>query len=155
MSKNTILHSAARVKDDEFYTQLKDVENELKHYVNHFIGKTIYCNCDDYRWSNIYKHLRDNFSNYGLKKLIATHYLEQDIFGESESPKKIVVELVNGEIVEKITDLKGDGDFRSEECVDILKSSDIVITNPPFSLFRDFISVLVDHCYWKLSIYWV
>lgn len=142
---NANLSNAKRAKNDEFYTQLSDIENELKHYKNHFAGKVVYCNCDDARESNFFRFFQKKFNDYGLKKLITTSYNENGhgsvlvYEGDTNGNGK----LDDTEI--KVSDLKGNGDFRSEECIELLKESDIVVTNPPFSLFRDYIATLVEY----------
>ena len=142
---NANLSNAKRAKNDEFYTQLSDIENELKHYKNHFAGKVVYCNCDDARESNFFRFFQKKFNDYGLKKLITTSYNENGhgsvlvYEGDTNGNGK----LDDTEI--KVSELKGNGDFRSEECIELLKESDIVVTNPPFSLFREYISTLVQY----------
>ena len=142
---NVNLSNAKRAKNDEFYTQLSDIENELKHYKNHFAGKVVYCNCDDARESNFFRFFQKKFNDYGLKKLITTSY------NENGHGSVLVYEgdtNGNGKLDEheiKVSELKGNGDFRSEECIELLKESDIVVTNPPFSLFREFIATLVQY----------
>ena len=142
---NANLSNAKRAKNDEFYTQLSDIENELKHYKNHFAGKVVYCNCDDARESNFFRFFQKKFSDYGLKKLITTSYNENGhgsvlvYEGDTNGNGK----LDDNEV--KVSELKGNGDFRSEECIELLKESDIVVTNPPFSLFREFIATLVQY----------
>ena len=142
---NANLSNAKRAKNDEFYTQLSDIENELKHYKNHFAGKVVYCNCDDARESNFFRFFQKKFSDYGLKKLITTSYNENGhgsvlvYEGDTNGNGK----LDDAEI--KVSELKGNGDFRSEECIELLKEADIVVTNPPFSLFREFIATLVQY----------
>ena len=142
---NANLSNAKRAKNDEFYTQLSDIENELKHYKNHFAGKVVYCNCDDARESNFFRFFQKKFNDYGLKKLITTSY------NENGHGSVLVYEgdtNGNGKLDEyevKVSELKGNGDFRSEECIELLKESDIVVTNPPFSLFREFIATLVEY----------
>ena len=142
---NVSLSNAKRAKNDEFYTQLSDIENELKHYKSHFAGKVVYCNCDDARKSNFFRFFQKKFNDYGLKKLITTSYNENGhgsvlvYEGDTNGNGK----LDDTEI--KVSELKGNGDFRSEECIELLKESDIVVTNPPFSLFREFISTLVQY----------
>jgi hypothetical protein len=143
--KNSNLHKAKTEKNDEFYTQLTDIEKELKHYREHFRGKVIFCNCDDPEWSNFWKFFELNFDFFGLKKLISTHY-EQD----KGSYKLEIVGDINGDgkVTSKDiikTRLKQNGDFRSDEAIELLKEADIVVTNPPFSLFRDYISLLAEH----------
>ena len=133
MSDITNLHKAKNNKNDEFYTQLKDIENELKHYKHYFKDKIVYCNCDNPKWSNFWKYFEINFKHLGLKKLIATYY-EKNI----QSYKLELIKNINDiELIK--TPLIGDGDFRSQECIEILKEADIIITNPPFSLFREYV----------------
>ena len=142
---NTSLSNAKRAKNDEFYTQLSDIENELKHYKNHFAGKVVYCNCDDARKSNFFRFFQKKFKDYGLKKLVTTSYNEDGhgsvlvYEGDTNGNGK----LDDNEV--KVSELKGNGDFRSEECIELLKEADIVVTNPPFSLFRDYIAMLVEY----------
>ena len=140
MSKNKNLHSAKKEKNDEFYTQLSDIEKELKHYKSHFVNQVVFCNCDDPEWSNFWKYFKLNFEYLQLKKLISTHYN----WGQP-SYKLEMFKDECGEIRTIKTPLKGDGDFRSPECVELLKESDIVVTNPPFSLFREYVSQLMDY----------
>ena len=141
MSKNNNLHKAKTAKNDEFYTQITDIEKELKHYKHHFKGKVIYCNCDDPKYSNFWKYFHLNFNHFGLKKLIATHYHETEptykieYAGEDDNDCDIGV----------VTSLKTNGDFRSPECIDLLQEADIIVTNPPFSLFREYIAQLIDY----------
>lgn len=177
------LNKAKKQKADEFYTQMVDIENELRNYKTQFRGKTIFCNCDNPYESNFFKYFAMNFNHLGLKKLIATYYIRSPIEGEQLSleniknlkktklksengrkkhPHKIeilevtdenqdgAVDLADVEILIKnkkniLTLLKGDGDFRSEECIKLLEESDIVVTNPPFSLFREYIAQLVRY----------
>lgn len=142
---NANLSNAKRAKNDEFYTRLEEIENELKYYKAHFAGKVVYCNCDDARESNFFRFFQKKFSDYGLKKLITTSYNENGhgsvlvYEGETNGNGK----LDDNEV--KVSELKGNGDFRSEECIELLKESDIVVTNPPFSLFREFIATLVQY----------
>lgn len=153
--KNGNLHAAKKNKKDEFYTQLSDIEAELVHYKANFKGKVVYCNCDDPRVSNFFHYFSYNFERLGLKKLIATCYKNQDIdlFSDNSSEKAVYLEYAgdkNGtRIPEKeeiaVNYLQGDGDFRSEECIELLKQSDIVVTNPPFSLFREYVAQLVAY----------
>lgn len=158
MSKETQhsnLRTAKKVKKDEFYTQLTDISKEMKHYKNHFKDKVVYCNCDDPRVSNFFHFFSYNFEKLGLKKLITTCYKSKsmDLFSENDSEQAIYLEYTgdkNGNFVPDpeeigIVELKGDGDFRSKESIELLKQADIVITNPPFSLFRDFISQLDEY----------
>ena len=131
---NKNLTNAKSAKNDEFYTQLKDIENELQHYTTHFKDKVIYCNADDPNWSKFYKYFYDNFNKLQLKKLISTFYSKQKSY-------KTIYE--NGKVTQ--IELTGNGDFRSEECIDILKEVDIIVTNPPFSLFREFVAQLMEY----------
>ena len=132
------LRKAKVAKNDEFYTQLTDIEKELKHYKEHFKDKVVFLNCDDHEWSNFYKFFSLKFEDYGLKKLISTSYK-----GDQKS-YAVSIENRNGEIVKTKTLLKGNGDFRSEESKAFMEESDIVVTNPPFSLFREFVAQLVE-----------
>ena len=140
--KSLKLKRAMKAKNDEFYTRLCDVENELRHYSEHFKDKIVLCNCDDPTWSAFWKYFHINFKILGLKKLIGTHY-------EKEKPNSYAVVYEGGN--DDNTDdaetvpLTGDGDFRSTECIEYLKECDIVATNPPFSLFREFIGVMNGH----------
>ena len=180
MAGNSNLRNANKAKKDEFYTQLADIELELKHYRKHFAGKTIFCNCDDPYESNFFKYFAMNFNFLGLKKLVATCYIGSPVVGEQfeqlslfeilpsdeNTPKRFPYKIeitevidINGDGAVDLTDveyllrnkknslslLDGDGDFRSPECVEILKQSDIVVTNPPFSLFRDFVAQLIEY----------
>lgn len=176
MAGNKNLHVAKKDKQDEFYTQLSDIENELRHYKKHFKDKVIFCNCDDPYESNFFKYFAMNFNALGLKKLIATCYAgspvaerQLSLFEEENEqqtktgvPHKIVITEVtdqNGDGATNLADvewllrnnknvltrLNGDGDFRSPECVSLLKESDIVVTNPPFSLFREYVAQLIDN----------
>lgn len=133
--KNTNLNAAKTAKNDEFYTQYADIEKEIQHYVKHFKDKIVYCNCDNPEWSNFWKYFYDNYHSLGLKGLISTHYVKD---GKSYKLEYNGINTIK-------TDLIGDGDFKSDECVEILKGCDIVITNPPFSLFRLFIAQLIEH----------
>lgn len=174
-SLNKNLHKASRAKFDEFYTQLGDIANELKHYRDQLHGKVILCNCDDPFESNFFKYFAANFNTLGLKKLIATSYLKSPIVGgqlplfdieglKPNGKEPYVVEInevpdanedgaINLDDVEILLrhnknvtmPLKGTGDFRSDECIGLLKKADIVITNPPFSLFREFVAQLVEY----------
>ena len=180
-SSNSNLHKASKAKKDEFYTQLVDIEKELKHYKEQFRGKIVYCNCDDPFESNFFKYFASNFNALGLKRLIATSYKPSPIantqlglFGEDtilSEPKgrpkitanKFIINEthdMNGDGAFDIRDiaeqlkanknnewspLLGDGDFRSLESVELLKQADIVVTNPPFSLFREYVAQLVEH----------
>lgn len=178
MAKNIELGAARLAKKDEFYTQLTDIEKEMRYYKKHFHGKTVLCNCDDPFESNFFKYFVLNFNRLGLKKLIATCYNGSPIAGqqlslfdymdgdtsnkEENRPYKAVVTTVydktgdggvdmldvaelfkSGE--NELTELIGNGDFRSEECLALLDEADIVVTNPPFSLFREYVAVLMEH----------
>lgn len=177
MAKNKNLNSAARAKKDEFYTQIVDIENELRHYQKFFAGKTVLCNCDDPYESDFFKYFTIYFNQLGLKKLIATCYAgspvvqtELDFFGTPNEnllfdKKKSAIRFdvtevkdLNGDGATDLLDVKllletnkncvtyldGDGDFRSRECVDALKEADVVVTNPPFSLFREYVAQLIQ-----------
>ena len=174
-SSNKNLHKASQAKKDEFYTQLADIENELKHYKQQFRGKVVYCNCDDPFESNFFKYFAANFNAFSLKKLIATSYVKSPIVGgqlplfeieglkpEGKEPFKIEINEVkdfdsDGAIGLKDVEwllkhnaniaktLKGNGDFRSEECAELLREADIVVTNPPFSLFREYVAQLMEY----------
>ena len=155
MSSNTNLNSASINKKDEFYTQLSDIENELQHYQKYFKNKTVLCNCDDPRISNFFKYFSLNFKHLKLKKLITTCYKSKnlDYFTKNNSKKAVKLEYdgykFNNKVPEPhqigIVSLESDGDFRSKECIEILKEVDIVCTNPPFSLFREFVAQLIEH----------
>ena len=155
MAQNRGLHDAKNAKKDEFYTQLIDIENELRHYQNHFKEKTVYCNCDDPRISNFFHYFSYNFESLGLKKLITACYKNQemDLFSQNDSERAIYLEYNGDRNDNKVPDpeeigvhqLKGDGDFRSDECIDLLKQADIVVTNPPFSLFREYVAQLMAY----------
>lgn len=152
---NTNLQQAKKNKNDEFYTQLVDIEKELKHYKDYFKGKTVLCNCDDPRVSNFFHYFSYKFEDLGLKKLITTCYKNQnfDLFSQNDSEKAIYLiyegNKQNGKVPDikdiGIKKLKGDGDFRSQECIELLKQADIVVTNPPFSLFREYVAQLVEY----------
>ena len=182
MSNGDNLRNAKDAKQDEFYTQLSDIENELRHYRKHFKGKTVFCNCDDPYESNFFKYFAMNFNYLGLKKLITTCYVSSPIVytqlslfpemefsfnsnsGNEKGKKPYKVEITevsdeNGDGAFDLDDikhllkskknactvLKGDGDFRSDECVELLKQADIVVTNPPFSLFREYMAQLIAY----------
>lgn len=136
MAKNSNLNRAKANKNDEFFTRYTDVANEIGFYCDYLKGKTVYCNADNPYISNFYKFLRDNFAGLKLKKLYATNFLKRGGAYKAEYTSE------NGE---EITTLNGDGDFRSDECLEILNEADVVITNPPFSLFREFITLLLEH----------
>jgi hypothetical protein len=149
------LREAKVSKKDEFYTQLEDIERELKHYKHHFKDKVVYCNCDDPRVSNFFHFFSYNFEKFGLKKLITTCYKNQnvDLFSQNDSEKAIYLEYTgdkNGNNVPDLDEiginyLNGDGDFRSAESIELLKQADIVVSNPPFSLFREYVAQLVEY----------
>ena len=175
MADNKNLQDANKNKKDEFYTQLVDIEKELRHYKGHFKGKTVFCNCDDPFESNFFKYFAMNFNFLGLKKLIATCYDHSPIVGnelplfedvnDHKQPLKAykieisevtdengdgAIDLADVELLIKnhkntLTTLSGNGDFRSAECIELLKESDIVVTNPPFSLFREYVAQLVQY----------
>lgn len=142
---NTNLRNAKKVKCDEFYTQLTDIEKEMRHYKTFFKDKVVYCNCDDARESNFFKYFTLNFEHLGLKKLITTGYKENGkgvvLIYEGDKNDNHVVD--NEEIT--VTELQGDGDFRSPECIEFLKEADVVVTNPPFSLFREYVAQLMEY----------
>jgi hypothetical protein len=174
----TTLEKAKKNKADEFYTQLPDIEAEMRHYQEQFRGKVIFCNCDDPYESNFFKYFAMNFNFLGLKKLIATCYTESPVEGlqlslfdvksikvkstDTKTPYKIEITEVKDENADGAVDmsdveyllknrknaltlLKGDGDFRSAESIELLKEADIVVTNPPFSLFREYVAQLVEY----------
>ncbi len=142
---NSNLHMSKTGKQDEFYTPISMIENELKYYKKHFEGKTVFCNCDDPAESNFWKYFQLNFYRLGLKKLISTHY--------EENKSSYKLEIIGGEDKNgqvripgyETTPLIQNGDFRSSECIEILKEADIVVTNPPFSLFREYVAQLIEH----------
>ncbi len=153
---NQSLHAAKAAKQDEFYTQLPDIEKELKHYTQHFEGKTVLCNCDDPKVSNFFRYFSRKFNDLKLKKLITTCYKNRDPDLFSRHDDKLGVYLVyegertpGGRVPTPnrigIHPLDGDGDFRSDECIALLREADIVVTNPPFSLFREYVEQLVLH----------
>lgn len=154
MAKRNI-DKAKEAKKDEFYTQLEDINNELRHYREHFRGKTVLCNCDDPRVSNFFTYFAYNFEFLGLKKLITTCYKNQDmdLFSQNKSEKAVYLIYEGDKNGNRIPDieeigvqtLKGDGDFRSKECIELLKEADIVVTNPPFSLFREYVAQLIEY----------
>lgn len=147
MAGNKNLHRANREKNDEFYTQLVDIENELRHYTHHFKDKTIFCNCDDPEESNFFRYFALNFEHLGIKKLIATHFDANKPTYKLEIDRELDLNAdgkIDFQDIQRIP-LQQNGDFRSSECIDILKSSDIVVTNPPFSLFREYVSLLMEY----------
>lgn len=175
MAKHESLTTAKDVRQDEFYTLLDDISNELKYYKQHFQGKVVLCNCDDPYESNFFKYFALNFNQLGLKKLIATCYDGSPVLGNellldfgdtTDEPKKIAYKVEISEVKDYNNDgavnladvkylmqndrnvisiLKGNGDFRSAECVELLKEADIVVTNPPFSLFREYVAQLMAY----------
>lgn len=140
-SANANLHKAKDAKNDEFYTQLTDVSKEMMHYKQHFKDKVVFCNCDDPTWSAFWKYFHLNFAELGLKKLISTHYDKEEATYKMEYTGGDDNDIDVG----VKTPLEGNGDFRNQECLDLLDESDIVVTNPPFSLFREYVAVLVEH----------
>lgn len=152
---NRSLHAAKTTKQDEFYTQLSDIEKELRHYTKHFKGKTVLCNCDDPRISNFFHYFSHNFEKLKLKRLITTCYKNQDsdLFSTHKAEKGVYLEYRGDKDGNRVPDpaeigvhpFKGDGDFRSEECIALLKQADIVVTNPPFSLFREYVQQMIEH----------
>lgn len=155
MAKNGSLGAARNNKEDEFYTQISDIEKELSHYKEHFKGKTILCNCDDPRVSNFFKYFALKFNDLGLKRLITTCYKNQDVdlFTQNDCEKAVWLDYKGNPndptgtdfSTIEVKELKGDGDFRSAECIELLKQADIVVTNPPFSLFREYVDVLMKY----------
>src|ERR1017187_9031883 len=150
---NRSMHAAKATKQDEFYTQLSDIEKELRHYTKHFKNKTVLCNCDDPKVSNFFHYLSHNFEKLKLNKLITTCYknCDADLFSTHKAKSGIYLEYDGEKDDNRVPDpdeigihqLTGDGDFRSEECVKLLKRADIVVTNPPFSLFREYVEQLI------------
>ena len=142
---NANLTNAKRAKNDEFYTQLTDIEKEMRHYKDFFKGKVVYCNCDDARESNFFKYFSLNFEHLGLKKLITTGFKADGkgvvLIYEGDKNGNRIVE--DSEIITK--ELEGNGDFRSAECIEFLKECDVVVTNPPFSLFREYVAQLMEY----------
>ena len=149
------LQAAKSAQNDEFYTILSDIERELRHYKKHFKNKVVFCNCDDPRVSNFFVYFSLNFGQLGLKKLVTTCYKNQnaDLFSEHKSEKAIYLEYAGAKKPKEnvpdpeeigIQHLKSDGDFRSEECIKLLQQADVVVTNPPFSLFREYVGSLWD-----------
>ena len=141
MAKNDNLHKAKDAKNDEFYTRIEDVTEELRHYKKHFAGKVVFCNCDDPTWSAFWRYFHLNFAELGLKKLISTHY------DRTEPTYKMEYEGGDDNNVEVgvKTPLEGNGDFRNAECIKLLDECDIVVTNPPFSLARAYAQCLREH----------
>lgn len=149
------LNKAKNAKNDEFYTILSDIEKELKHYKSHFENKVVFCNCDDPRVSNFFHYFSYNFEKLGLRKLITTCYKNQnmELFSQHDTERAIYLEYEGDKNKNNVPDpeeigikqLKENGDFRSKECIDLLKQSDIVVTNPPFSLFREYVAQLIEY----------
>jgi len=152
---NRSLRAAKATKQDEFYTQLSDIEKELRHYTKHFNGKNVLCNCDDPKVSNFFHYFSHNFEKLRLKKLITTCYknCDADLFSRHTAERGIYLEYNGNKHDSRVPDpdeigihkLRGDGDFRSAECVSLLKHAEIVVTNPPFSLFREYVEQLITH----------
>lgn len=146
---NQLLQKAKKSKSDEFYTQLSDIERELQYYKSCFAGKTVYCNCDNPHISNFFRYFVKNFHELKLKKVIASCYVstDTDIFHNGGQNRGFYSEYTGIEKVEnvEIKYFKGNGDFRSNESVNLLKQADVVVTNPPFSLFREFVAQLVQY----------
>lgn len=140
-SANANLHKAKDAKNDEFYTQLTDVSKEMMYYKEHFKDKIVFCNCDDPTWSAFWRYFHLNFAELGLKKLISTHYVKEEATYKMEYTGGDDNDI---EIGVK-TPLEGNGDFRNRECLDLLDECNIVVTNPPFSLFREYVAVLMEH----------
>ena len=155
MGDNSALTEARRAKKDEFYTQRVDIENELRHYKTHFEGKVVLCNCDDPRQSEFFKYFAENFEKLKLKRLVAVCYKSQDVdLFSQRNCEQAICQIYEGDkngnmIVDDdevgVRELKGDGDFRSLECIEILQEADIVVTNPPFSLFREYVMQLMKY----------
>lgn len=153
--RNRDFREARRAKKDEFYTSLRDIELELEHHKGQFKDKIVYCNCDDPRASNFFRYFARHFETLGLKKLITTCYRSQDPahFARDNSGKAVLLEYTGGRASGEVPNieeigikpLRGDGDFRSAESVRLLRQADIVVTNPPFSLFREYVAQLVEH----------
>lgn len=144
---NKNLCSAKYNKRDEFYTQLVDIEKELVYYkdLDHFKNKTVYCNCDNPKTSKFFQYFSNSFETLGLKKLITTCYNDNMQSREKDSNQAFYLEYGGKESKLNIRPLKGNGDFRSDECISFLKQADVVVSNPPFSLFREYLNLLVDH----------
>ena len=142
--QHSLLRKAKKNKNDEFYTQLSDIESELQYYKNHFKDKVVFCNCDDPRISNFFKYFASNFKELGIKKLITACYRKQeiDLFNNEKTEKGFFFEYTGVEDKNNIIYFQGDGDFRSNESIELLKQADIIVTNPPFSLFREYVAQL-------------
>ena len=141
MTTKANLQRAKNTKNDEFYTKIVDVSNELKHYKTYFKDKIVFCNCDDPKWSAFWEYFHLNFADLGLKKLISTHYDATEPTYRMEYTGGYDKNIDAG----VITPLEGNGDFRNQECLDLLDEVDIVCTNPPFSLFREYVAALMEH----------
>lgn len=144
---NKLLQKAKKSKSDEFYTQLCDIESELQHYTNCFVNKVVYCNCDDPHISNFFRYFKDNFQKLRLRKLIASCFGDAEIVQGNEHAIRnaYYCEYEGNDIPMNVVNFEGNGDFRSPECVELLKQSDVVVTNPPFSLFREFVTQIVHY----------
>lgn len=152
---NRSLRAAKATKQDEFYTQLSDIEKELKHYARHFKNKEVLCNCDDPKISNFFHYFSHNFEKLGLKRLITTCYRnsDADLFSQLKAERGIYLEYCGDKSGNRVPNpdeigihrLRGDGDFRSNECLRLLEQADIVVTNPPFSLFREYVEQLIKY----------
>lgn len=153
LNKNLV--EAKKARQDEFYTQLPDIERELKRYRRHFKDKVVYLNCDDPRESQFFHYFSYNFEKLGLKKLIAACYKSQsaDLFSQNDAEQAVYLEYegdkdgdrIPGPDEIEVKHFKGDGDFRSNESIQLLVQADIVVTNPPFSLFREYIAQLIEY----------
>jgi hypothetical protein len=154
-TQNSGLRGAQKAKKDEFYTRLEDIEKELRHYRDHFMNKVVLCNCDDPRVSKFFHYFSYGFEHLRLKQLITTCYKSRagDVFSKHSDETAVSLTYTGDKNGNRVPDageigikkLEGDGDFRSEECIALLKQADIVVTNPPFSLFRDYVAQLVEH----------
>lgn len=155
MSRSRLMTTARLAKNDEFYTQMSTIEKEVVHYKEHFKNKVVYCNCDDFRESNFFDYFVNNFEILGLKKLIASCYKSREVtlFDTKNKNKAFWVEYLGKQVNNSLLGaesinvnyFEGDGDFRSGECVELLNQADIVVTNPPFSLFREYIAQLIEY----------
>lgn len=144
---NKLLQKAKKSKNDEFYTQLCDIESELQHYTNCFVDKVVYCNCDDPQVSNFFHYFKDNFQRLGLRKLICSCFIDTDIERNNANTirRAYYCEYKGDNIPMKIVTFDGNGDFRSTECIELLQQADVVVTNPPFSLFREFVNQIIHY----------
>ena len=145
---NELLQKAKKSKSDEFYTQLVDIERELQYYSDHFRDKVVYCNCDDPRTSNFFRYFQSHFDELGLKKIITSCYVESsnDLFHQDDGATGFWFEYSGaaGQSIQ-LCPFMGDGDFRGKESIELLQQADIVVTNPPFSLFREYVAQLVKY----------